>query len=149
LSVLIPPDLYAEVLRTLPIACVDLLVRDEDDRVLLLKRANAPARNEWWFPGGRIHYFESRIDAARRKLQEECGLVAGAPREIGTWDVFFDRDSIDPRHAVTTLFEMRVPAGESVRIDEQSLAAEWKPMEEWLRLPLQPFVQARLEEARR
>jgi 8-oxo-dGTP diphosphatase len=43
-----------------------------DGRVLLVARA----RSRWALPGGRIRRDEAPIDAARRELEEETGLVA-------------------------------------------------------------------------
>ncbi|MBN3762281.1 NUDIX hydrolase [Burkholderia sp. Ac-20365] len=43
-----------------------------DDRILLVARA----RSRWALPGGRIKRTESSIDAARRELVEETGVIA-------------------------------------------------------------------------
>lgn len=49
-------------------------------------RENQPEQGKWWFPGGRIHFGESRLDAARRKVKEECGLdvsdLIGRPQHL-------------------------------------------------------------------
>lgn len=51
------------------------LVRD--GRFLLVKRGRGAARGQYAFPGGRCEAGESAVDAARRELAEETGLVAG------------------------------------------------------------------------
>jgi len=43
-TLLIPKDTYAQIVRLMPIPCVDLLVKDEEGGVLLIKRANEPAK---------------------------------------------------------------------------------------------------------
>jgi len=52
-----------------------VLLRDE--RVLLVRRARAPALGEWSLPGGAQHLGETAEAAARRELAEETGLEAG------------------------------------------------------------------------
>ena len=84
---MIPDDIYSLIVRSMPISCVDLLVEDQEGKVLLVKRAYEPAKGQWWFPGGRIHYQELRHKAAKRKLKEECGLIAEDFTEIGTYEV--------------------------------------------------------------
>jgi colanic acid biosynthesis protein WcaH len=143
----IPSALYAEILRCLPIACVDLLVLDPAGRALLLRRANAPAKGEWWFPGGRVLHGETREAAARRKLAEECGLAARRVDELRTADLIFtDADGDVASHGVTTLFRALVDVTD-VRLDAQSAAHAWRAPREWLREPLHPFVRGALEAA--
>ena len=69
----VPNNLYLEFLRTMPVACVDVAVVD-GGQVLLVRRAVAPAKGQWWLPGGRIFKGETMRDAARRKALEEVGL---------------------------------------------------------------------------
>jgi ADP-ribose pyrophosphatase YjhB (NUDIX family) len=58
----------------MPIVCVDLMVIDTEGRLLLLRRRDEPVKGHWWFPGGRVHLGEARVESALRKLNEECGL---------------------------------------------------------------------------
>lgn len=82
--------LYAKIIESMPIPCVDLVVMDRVGRILLLKRKNEPASNQWWFPGGRVLFGELRPDAARRKLRQECGLTQiELLEEIRTFDWLF------------------------------------------------------------
>ncbi|HXT16693.1 MAG TPA: NUDIX hydrolase [Gemmatimonadaceae bacterium] len=138
---IIPDDLYRQIVSTMPIACVDLVVRDRAGAVLLVRRRNEPAADEWWFPGGRIHFGERRRDAAARKLAEEVGLAASDVRELGTYDVLLPLAGDPPlSHGVSTLFEVRVDDAPAVRLDPQSDDARWAAPEAWLREPLAPFV---------
>lgn len=143
----IPDELYERILGQMPIPCVDLLIRDDADRVLLVHRTNEPARDEWWFPGGRIHFFEERRAAVSRKLHEETGLTATGVRECGTYDLFFVIDSDTRRHSITTLYDVRVASSDRLRLDEQSAAARWMTRTEWLDRDLPPFVRGRLLDA--
>jgi len=145
----IPQNIYAQIVRLMPIPCVDLLVKDEDGSVLLIKRANEPAKGQWWFPGGRVHFLETREQAAKRKLKEECGLEAFQMKEIGTYDVILDMFGDEkPRHGITSLFYVSVRKKAEIILDAQSLAAEWHLQEDWLKVNLHQFVRDNMVGAR-
>lgn len=140
-TLIIPEDLYCQICQVMPIPCVDLLVSDEDGYVLLVKRKSEPAMGQWWFPGGRAHFKETRAMAAVRKLKEECGLEAINMEELGTYDVILDIPSGDsPSHAITTLFHMRVRERGTFQLDDQSVAADWRTPQEWQKENLHSFV---------
>lgn len=138
---LVPEELYLRIVQVMPISCVDLLVVDEAGKILLLLRKNEPAAGQWWFPGGRVHFGETRAAAAIRKLKEECGLEAISVEELGTHDVIFKAcEAGVATHGITTVF--RMSARESfVRVDDQSLTADWRTLREWQRTKLHPFVE--------
>lgn len=139
---MIPEDIYAQIVRQMPIPCVDLIVEDDQGRVLLIKRADEPAKEQWWFPGGRVHYLETRMQAVVRKLREECGLEASQCSEIGTYDVILDIPSeIGPRHGVTTLFHVNVGMQNDFTLDFHSSKADWRLPGEWLNEGLHSFIQ--------
>jgi ADP-ribose pyrophosphatase YjhB (NUDIX family) len=141
----IPEELYLQICRVMPIACVDLLVADQDGRILLVKRKNEPAAGQWWFPGGRVHLNETRADAAVRKLREECNLEAVGTIECGTYDLIFpDCQEVVASHGITTLFLMHITSS-IVRIDSQSEDWQWLLPHEWRDIPLHPFVRQSME----
>jgi ADP-ribose pyrophosphatase len=53
----------------------------KNNRVLLVKRGNPPARGVWAIPGGSVELGESLQKAAEREVLEETGIVikAGEP----------------------------------------------------------------------
>jgi colanic acid biosynthesis protein WcaH len=69
----IPENEYRQIVACLPILCVDVLII-YDDKCLLLKRDNEPAKGHYWFPGGRINKLETIRKAAIRKAKEETNL---------------------------------------------------------------------------
>src|SRR3954468_17973634 len=100
----IPEEIYQMVVRTMPIACVDLIVSNSAREILLVRRTNAPARGEWWFPGGRVHYGETREAAVKRQLLKECGLQSATLHELYTLDVILPLDSTPHvSHGISTL----------------------------------------------
>jgi len=138
--------LYDKILQVMPIPCVDLLVFDKSGRVLLLLRKNEPAAGQWWFPGGRVLFGELRCDAAKRKLEEECGVFSTQFQEIGTFDVLFNVAPNESVHSITTLFKVLVENECTVRLDQQSCDACWLSPQEWLGRELHPVIRKQLEE---
>ena len=134
--------LYQQILRVMPISAVDLIVEDDKRRILLARRANEPAKGMWWFPGGRVHFLETRLVAAERKLKEECALVALQISELSTHDVIVER-SDDPTikvHGISTFYRMRVGSQVNFILDGQNSEADWRLPQDWLSISLPDFV---------
>lgn len=141
----IPDMLYSQILQVMPIPCVDLLVVNDHDDILLVKRKNQPAQGQWWFPGGRIWLGEKRRAAAVRKLAEECRLNATGISYLGTFDLFLDRIDGDLiSHSITSLYRVSVKNYRTLQLDSQSSEAIWMAGTDWLRESLHPFVEKQL-----
>ena len=56
-----------------PIVAVGVVVK-RGRQVLLVQRLNEPSRGRWSLPGGAVELGETVPEAARREVQEECGL---------------------------------------------------------------------------
>lgn len=85
-----------------PAVTADCLVfarTDEGMKLLLIQRKNEPCKGKWAFPGGFMDIDETTIDAARRELKEETGLVVGELHRVGIFDTV-DRD---PRERIITV----------------------------------------------
>ena len=65
------------------IACVGGIVRD-GDRLLLVRRGQAPARGTWSVPGGRVEAGESDAQATAREVLEETGLAVEVGERAGS-----------------------------------------------------------------
>jgi 8-oxo-dGTP pyrophosphatase MutT (NUDIX family) len=73
-----------------PAAVAVVLLSDDAGRAcfLLTRRAAGLRKHakQWALPGGRLDPGESALDAARRELSEEVGLVLGADAALGLLD---------------------------------------------------------------
>ncbi|MEL7027866.1 MAG: NUDIX hydrolase [Pseudomonadota bacterium] len=111
------------------------------DRVLLIRRAQAPLQGEWSIPGGRVETGERLQDAALRELREETAIEADL---LGLVDVV---DTIEPaapethRHLVLIDYAARWRAGEAQAGDDASEVA-WLTLED-------AFARLRWSETRR
>jgi 8-oxo-dGTP pyrophosphatase MutT (NUDIX family) len=64
-----------------PVPAVRLLVVDDQDRVLLLKRDNtAYEQGLWCLPGGKVDYGDTAEETAVAELKEETGLSCSGLR---------------------------------------------------------------------
>lgn len=135
---LIANGTYEIIKKSMPIPCVDLIVVNGQNEILMLKRTNDPAKGEWWFPGGRVHFNETRIEAVMRKLKQECGLEAKKIQEIGTTDLILENSDNTLSHAITTVY--KVEANGDVIIDEQSRTYAQKTPKEWLSCDIHIFL---------
>ena len=82
-------DTYKIILDLMPIICVDAVVLSNKG-VLFLKRRNEPAKNEWWFPGGRLQKNERLEVAVVRKIQEECNIKVNLEKFLGVSQTIFE-----------------------------------------------------------
>jgi len=101
----IEEELYKKFVDLMPIACVDVLIHDDDGNILLVKRNQEPAKDKWWVIGGRLLKEETMPEAAVRKAKEEVMLDVEVEKFIGVYDEFFDT-SIQgfPTHTVCVAF---------------------------------------------
>ncbi|SES44069.1 NUDIX hydrolase [Actinokineospora terrae] len=66
------------------IRCVGGLVRDERDRLLLIRRGREPGAGLWSIPGGKVEPGESDPEALTREVAEETGLAVVVGDLVGT-----------------------------------------------------------------
>lgn len=89
----LPEDVFIEAVKVLPLVSVDLVVVNSFGQMLLGLRRNAPARDWWFTPGGRVRKNESSGHCLRRIAQTELGLVgeeAQSAQLMGVWDHFYE-----------------------------------------------------------
>lgn len=122
----IPPDEYRKICDAVPILCVDLIIRDEHDRYLLVKRKNEPLAGEWWVPGGRVYRNESPTEAARRIAQEEVGQVIYDIELAGVYHEIFRLSAASPNGISTTSIVFQCKRTDlNPSLDSQSDAWKW------------------------
>lgn len=131
---------YDHITQVFPRPCADILMVSPKGNVWLMFRANQPCSQQWWFPGGRVYFNESRQQAVARKLAEECHLTdPPALKELGTHDLFFSAGGRD-YHDITTLFKIEILEHSVIKTDSQALDHGWFTPEQCAALDLHPYV---------
>jgi len=101
----IPRDLYKKIVSLIPICCVDLVIKMKNS-FLLVKRKENPAKNKWWFPGGRVLFGESLIEAVKRKIKEELNIRKFKNiKFLGIEELKFQKGRFNkPVHSIANVF---------------------------------------------
>lgn len=107
---------YQEILKLLPIPCVDIIVVS-DNKFLMGKRSEEPAEGTWFFPGGRIMKGETFEKTAIRKAREEIGLgiKKGSLKLLGVGETVFPEAKI-PRHTVNVVFLIKIAGQNKLKL---------------------------------
>src|SRR3954452_5841495 len=106
------------------VPCVGAIVRDQQGRLLLVKRANPPGRGLWSIPGGRVEPGETARAAVAREVLEETGLHVVVTEVAGV----VERDAPDGSVYVIEDFFAEVDGARGpmrLRAGDDAAAAEW------------------------
>ena len=83
-------DVFKTIVASTPLLSIDLLVRNSENRILLGKRVNRPAKSSWFVPGGRVLKDESIEQAFTRLLKLELGMAKISGCFKGVYQHFYD-----------------------------------------------------------
>jgi colanic acid biosynthesis protein WcaH len=84
----ISEDEYQKIIKSMPIFCVDFLIKCKDKH-LLIKRTEEPVKDVFWVIGGRLRYKETIQELAERVQTREIGRYFSEFRPIGFSNYFF------------------------------------------------------------
>ena len=114
-----------------PAVTVDIVIytlRDDELKLLLIKRAGKPFKGKWALPGGFVQLDESLDTAARRELEEETGVSGVYLEQLYT----FGEPRRDPRERVITVaYYALIPSDRiEIRAATDAEAVGWFAMDE-------------------
>ena len=140
MEVMIPEEQYQQILSTMPVFCVDWLIRC-DDQYLLLKRTQQPLKGCYWIIGGRLRHHESLGEAAHRLQTRELGRYCGLGTIAGFSNYTFDRNVAEARATHTPAISYVVDVEEQFvpTLDDTESEYIWTP-----RLPRDYIIQTTL-----
>ncbi len=114
-----------------PAVTVDIVIytlRNDELKLLLIKRAGTPFKGKWALPGGFVQMDESLEVAARRELEEETGVSGVYLEQLYT----FGEPGRDPRERVITVaYYALIPSDRiEIRAATDAEAVGWFAMDE-------------------
>lgn len=111
-----------------------VVIRDE--RLLLVKRGQEPAKGKWTLPGGRLEAGEYLEEAIAREVREETGLRVSAERLLGIFEVVGDPHYVILDYICAPDGDIELTAGDDVE------EVRWVPLDEVASLDCTPrFVE--------
>jgi 8-oxo-dGTP diphosphatase len=112
-----------------------IVVRDE--ALLMVRRAQEPARGLWSVPGGKVERTEYLVDAVRREVREETGLEIEVGDLAGFFEVIGEED-----HYVILDFLATYEGDDSPQPGDDVDRVRWVPLDEVATLDCTPrFVE--------
>jgi 8-oxo-dGTP diphosphatase len=105
-----------------PLLSTDCVIRDDDGRIVLIRRKNDPFKGGYALPGGFVDIGETVEAACRREVLEEAGLSVGALKLVGV----YSDPRRDPRgHSVSVAFTTLLPGTARPQAGSDASAAMW------------------------
>lgn len=137
------PSLYETILENMPIVCVDVVIHNiETDKYLLIKRAEEPAKGQWWVVGGRLHKNERPYECAVRKIKEEVGISDYLSCQYLSVEstIFSTGYHNIPVHSVNLIYLIEVQRKQKIEINKTCLDYKWLTMDKALKIIEHPYV---------
>jgi len=124
----IKEEIYSEIVKTIPIVCVDAIIK-KDNQFLVIQRKENPLKGEWWVPGGRVHLGEELVVALMRKLSEELSLnIKSSYKLVGIYEDFFNSSSFGEHlyHTISFVYEFNIDEINNLDIFLDSTISKWR-----------------------
>ena len=104
---------------------VKVIIFNDEDQILLLKRSEKTSRAHGWdFAGGSVDRGESPLEAVVREVSEETGLTIDTVRTLST-----SHGHVKDREYVLLGFSARLSSGE-VTLSWEHESYQWMTLEE-------------------
>jgi 8-oxo-dGTP diphosphatase len=98
----------------------NVLVFNKKNQLLLGMRKNCKEAGSFGLPGGHVHNNESLINAARREIKEECGIISKNLKFLSILD-----DELKSEKYMQINFVLYNYAGK-IKLCEPNICKEWK-----------------------
>lgn len=121
----------------------------KEDRILLIRKARGPYQGKWDLPGGSIEFGEEPEQTLKREFLEETGLsgIEGQMKTVVSCTIVYQytEDILEEMHHIGLIYEVGLQNMDApIKRDgdqQDSLGAEWIPLEKLKFIPITPFVE--------
>ena len=114
------PERYFKIFRkSFPFSCVGIIIINEKDEFLLVRRSIFPYKGKWCLPGGIIRYGEQIEKAVHRVAKNELGIEIQLIKKIGFFEKIFHN-----RHDISHCF-LATLNSQSINLDSQASDAKF------------------------
>ena len=103
--------------------CVDIIIKNDQEEYLLIKRNNEPKKGEWWVIGGRVLKGETAKEAAIRKVKQETDLQVRKIEPVGYFELVNGENPFElpfNYHTVSVVFIAVTDDYQQINLDDQS-----------------------------
>jgi len=81
---------------------VGVVLRDRNQKILLMLRKGAHGAGQWSLPGGHMELGEDFLDVCKREVMEETGIAISSINQLTFTNDIFEKEGL---HYVTLFFE--------------------------------------------
>ena len=122
---------FLEVIDRVPLVSLDLIINDSQNRILMGKRTNAPAKGKWFVPGGRIYKNETLDCAFERICLAEIGIrhSLNQAKLVGAFTHIYNTNIFEAQgvstHYVVLGYQFNMDTKISLEKNEQHAHFKW------------------------
>lgn len=113
---------YQFIYSHTPRLCVDLVIRDDSNAILLTKRTIEPFLGYWHLVGGGVRYKESITEAANRLVFDELHTEIIIGKFLGFFEILNDGEF---KHSVSLVFEARLKDQSQIKLNTDASEAQF------------------------
>jgi len=127
---------FTQIIKNTPLISIDLIIENSKGEILLGKRINKPAQNDWFVPGGRIFKDEKLDEAFSRTTTSEIGIALkrNDVEFFGLHEHFYEDNAFNNEfstHYIVLAHKFQVNEAE-IKLNNQHEAYQWFDVEELL-----------------
>ena len=126
---------FSSVIQNTALIAIDLIIENSENKILLGKRVNEPAKNFWFVPGGRIFKDETLDSAFSRTVREEVGLELQRDTDnfYGLYEHFYPNNVFDDKFTTHYIvLAHKITTDKELILNNQHESYQWFDKEELL-----------------